>query len=172
MESSRRRVRGRPEAGGAMLYVVIGIAFVIAAFAIWMFSLDKAAPNVTTQAYQGSMSSPSPFPTTVAGNMTVSYTVQTRKETRPSGAGPAFPPINTTSWSPASGVTVTFTLANANAKFSNGGTTITAATDASGVAKATLGPAADGTDTLSFAITVGSQSQPDSAVVTFETHKP
>lgn len=49
-----------------------------------------------------------------------------RIEPRPSGAGPAYPPLVTTPWTNASGVVVTFTLVTGNAKFADGTTRFTA----------------------------------------------
>ena len=134
---------------GAALWVVVGIALLIAAAIIWAFSLNNPAPNVTTTAYRSSLSSPTPFPTTVNGNVVLQYMVDGRTETRPSGAGPACPPLTTSAWAAAGGGGVTFTLAIA-----------------------TLGPAKDGTDTLRLAITVGTSTAPDATVYPFEVHKP
>ena len=169
--TAARTARSRRK-GGAILWVLVGIGLLVAALIIWAFSLKSGPPPVTTAAYQGSMTVPAPFPSLVDKNVSVQYAVQTRNETRPSGAGPAFPPSLATPWVAAGGVTVTFTLSTGDAKFSNGSTQMTATSGSNGVATVTLGPAADGVDTLRFAITVGKSSAPDAVVVPFEVHKP
>ncbi len=154
--------------GVAILWVVIGVAAVIGAIIIGvMFWTRGGPPTVTHAAYSGAVSSPTPFPAVIDGETRITYRVRTRNETRPSGAGPGFPPTTASAWTGASGVSVTFTLTNANATFDDGSTTFTTTTDSAGDAFAVVVPAINGPDSLGYSFAVGSSTTTDSTVNSF-----
>ncbi|MCA9286724.1 MAG: hypothetical protein KDA22_15985 [Phycisphaerales bacterium] len=168
----RVTVRSGGRTGGAVLWVVIGIAALVAAAIILFLNLGQAPPNVNTQAYRGAPSPATPMPAVVNGPVTIVYHIDTRTETRPSGAGPAFTPLTATPWVAASGVDVTFTLDDDDAVFGDGSTSVTVSTDGSGDASVTVKPNRDGDGTLSFSFTVNGQAVPDTVTPQFEVNVP
>lgn len=157
--------------GNAVLVVIIGVAFLVAAYFVIRSFLASPAPNVTVQVYSGSLVTPRPFPPTVAGSVTLDYDVKSRNETRPSGAGMGYPPLNVSPYVPEKNIPVTFNLANGNALFANGTKTQTVNTNGQGRASVTLAPAVTGSDTLSFSMRVGSSAIADSETFNFEVVK-
>lgn len=157
--------------------MIIGVAAVVAAYFVIVSQLGQAPPPVTIQVWEGSVTSPASFPTVLdPGNapLSVTYHVKTRQETRPSGAGMAYPPTNVTRWQPVSGADVTFRLSSGNATFADESTRKTVTPDGPGDATVELQNTTDGSDGLNFSYTIslgmlsGSRTVNDPAVQTFE----
>lgn len=170
--------RSRGAASVALL-IVIGAAFVVASIAIIILFLRAAPGPVTFTLYNGSITTPMPFPSGVDSNVSVTYMVTTNTVTVPYGAGPGFPPISKTKPVAVEGAVVVFNLANGDATFSDGSISKSVTTGANGLANVTITPAVDGDDTLTFImkITTGSflwkktHTVPDTASFQFEVDK-
>jgi hypothetical protein len=166
------RINRRERHGAATLWIIVGVAALIAGAIILIFSLGSPPKPVTGAAYSGSVSSPATFPTVVDSAITVTYYVKTRNETRPSGAGAGFPPTTASPWVNADSVDVTFILADDDATFDDGTIRKTVETDSAGNATVTIKPNRDGDDTLSFQISISGQTQNDSTTFDFEVTVP
>ena len=165
---------------GAALLILIGVAFLIAAAVILVLFMQAGPGPVTFTVYNGSITTPKPFPTSIDNNVSVTYKVTTNEVTVPYGAGPGFPPTSSTNPVAVDDAVVTFSLANGDATFSDGSTSKSVNTDSNGVASVTITPAKDGDDTLTFVmkITTGpwwskkTHTVPDTDSYKFEVDAP
>ncbi len=144
----------RGQEGVAVLWVVIGVAAIIAAFLIVTPRKSQTPAPVTSKVYDGSVTAPQPFPTKLYNNVRVTYKVTTKEVTVPYGAEPGSPPTSQTNPVPVKNAVVVFKLAKGDATFSDNSTSKSVATDSNGVASVTIKPARDGDDTLTFEINV------------------
>lgn len=145
------------ESGAATIIIVVGVIVILIVLGLTAATALKwsAGPGpVTTERHVGSLSAPTPFPATVSAPTNVTYHVTKVKESRPSGAGSAYPatPIST---SDVEDALITFTLAVGNATFDDGSTIKQVETGADGKATVSIIAATDGVDTLRFAMTIG-----------------
>ncbi len=144
----------RGQEGVAILWVVIGVAAIIAAFLIVTRQKSQTPAPVTSKVYDGTVTAPQPFPTKLDNNVRVTYKVTSKKVTVPYGAGPGSPPTSQTNPAPVENAVVVFKLAKGDATFSDNSTSKSVATGSNGEASVTIKPAQDGGDTLTFEINV------------------
>ncbi|MCP4364756.1 MAG: hypothetical protein GY800_05595 [Planctomycetes bacterium] len=144
----------RGQEGVAVLWVVIGVAAIIAAFLIVTLQKSQTPAPVTSKVYDGSITAPQPFPTKLDNNVRVTYKVTTKEVTVPYGAGPGSSPTSQTNPVPVENAVVVFKLAKGDATFSDNSTSKSVTTGSNGVASVTIKPAQDGGDTLTFEIEV------------------
>ncbi len=144
----------RGQEGVAVLWVVIGVAAIIAAFLIVTLQKSQTPAPVTSKVYDGSVTAPRPFPTKLDNNIRVTYKVTTKEVTVPYGAEPGSPPTSQTNPVPVENAVVVFKLAKGDATFSDNSTSKSVATGSNGEASVTIKPAQDGGDTLTFEINV------------------
>ena len=156
-------------------WILAGVAVTLAAILIWALNLDGAPPDTVTEFYTSQVQTGPPAALNSAAP--VAYKVIFRRETRPSGAGAAFPP-KTVVDKPAAGLSVTFVLGNGFAVFADGTTKTVVKTDANGLATVSVVPKTSGADNLTFQITFKHPvtgrmtTETDTDVAVFEVQAP
>ena len=161
---------------GILVVVVLVALAVVVGFVISWIGWYLYAPKTTYRitAYQGQLQNSAAFPPTVTAPVTVVYQVKSRTETRPESAGLGHPPLDTgpaLDWKNIRGVAVTFKLKRGDALFSDGSQEMTVVTNVDGIAAASLAPARNGSDELSFSYITDGTVVPDNEIKSFEVVK-
>lgn len=161
--------------GAVVLWILIGIAFLIAAAIIVVLYLGAPPSNVKYDVIEGKMTAPQQFPAVLDSDVTVTYQVTIKSVTVPYGAGPGYPLLSSTKPKPLENSRVKFILKNGDAAFADGSTTKTVDTDPQGNANVIIKTARDGDDILNFEIQYRTgilfrtwQALPDPDAVVFE----